>query len=163
MKLYSTSYVVGLFAYLRQAALSLDRAASASFSEELRYYYRSKSLPCPGDVAGSVALQGQSVLSSVLRLSVANRILLSETFAGRIRAALNLLRVLLDGQSAFTENERISLRMELSALEGRLARKLPATERARGANIEHYNQNEILDLRPLEEIAGSEWPVKDRK
>jgi hypothetical protein len=156
---FSTSFALGLYAYLRQAALSLDRAPT-SFREAMRSYYDSHGLPPPARVAAHIDAPAQppaSMVANLLQRLFRNAVSLNETELREIRTALRGLETVLESQVVESNYERVRIRLALSHAETLVDRKL-GRYAGRIQMIEHLNENPCLDLKPLGELVGANWP-----
>jgi hypothetical protein len=70
------------------------------------------------------------------------------------------LRALLETSGEVSQADRMSLRLELSHIEAALSEKVPKSSVDSIRCVEHYNQADMLKLKPLEEIAGNGWPIE---
>lgn len=155
---FSTSFALGLYAYLRQAALSLDRAPT-SFCEAMRSYYDSHGLPTPACVAAHLDAPAQpraSMVANLLQRLFRRAVSLNKTQLREIRTALRGLEKVLEGQ-VVEASERMRIRLALSMAESLVRRKMRRYER-RVEMIEHLNEAPRFDHKPLGELVGANWP-----
>ena len=154
----SFSFALGLLAYLRQAALSLDRAPT-SFREAMRSYYDSHRLPPPARVAAHIDAPAQpraSMVANLLQRLFRNAVSLSETELREIRTALRGFETVLENQVE-SNSERVRIRLALTNAELLVHRKL-GRYAGRVQMIEHLNESLYLDHKPLGELVCANWP-----
>ena len=116
MKVYSRKYLLGLLAYIRQAALSLDRATSPDFRGELRRYYEARRIPRPTEVLRSMDKNARSSSVPIVAAFLRRGIVVSSPLIERICSAIKLLEKLVSDESDFTVEDKYSLRLELTDL-----------------------------------------------
>ena len=152
-----TNFLVGLYAYVRQAALSLDRTGS-DFRQVLREYYVHIDAPSPERVIEAIGrkcrfsrLPVAAVFNRKDRI-VANRVV------DNLRRSLESLGNMLSDSGDWSDEEKSALRLELSRLESYLRAKLPTKLVDSASTIEHYNQSHRLQPSSISEISGATWP-----
>lgn len=153
--LLSRSFVLGLLAYLRQAALSLHRAPGF-FVAPMRDYYAARELPSPARVITHIDTTTRAGAGLVARL-FGRSIVLDDNELFTVGDSLRTLQAILDGQVVESEEEKVRLRIVLSGAEELIRRKLGRQARE-VENVEHLNETPGLGLRPLSEVAGVGWP-----
>lgn len=157
--LFSSWFVLGLLAYLRQAALSFHRAPAA-FCEAMCAYYAAHKLPRPGRVLACIDTPLPAHASRVARLTpvvLRRAIAMNEAELKEVRAALCALEAVLGKQVIESDSERVRIRLLLAGAEELVRRKL-GKRADRVERIEHLNESPGLDLNPLGELAGANWP-----
>ena len=156
MFVVSTEFLIGLHAYVRQAALSIDRTGS-DFRDVLREYYDQTDTPSPEQVDEAFAKHCKP--ESLPIAAVFNRkekILANGVIESAQRLIQALCRMLYDNDE-WTDEEKVALRLELSRLESHLRAKLPKRAVDAASRVEHYNQNRILKTESLTKIVGDTW------
>ena len=159
--LLSRSFVLGLLAYLRQAALSLHRAP-VSFSKAMHDYYDAHMIPGPGRVVAridAIAQAGKTARELTARVS-GSAITFSAEDLSAVRDALRALETALEMRAVESDTEKIRIRLLLSEAEELVRQKL-GRQAGQVEKIEHLNQTSGLGLRPLGELVGSGWPESD--
>ena len=156
---YPTKFVAGLCAYVRQAALSIDRAFGDDFQAELCLYYSQKSSPPVNAVFSALRQLGERRVFPVTAMLFSQFSCLTKLQVDQIESALIKLEHLLEEKEVFSQAQRMSLRLELSYLEVALSRKVPKSCVDSIRFIEHYHQSKRLQPKSLCEIAGKEWPL----
>jgi hypothetical protein len=158
MKMFlATSFAMGLFVYVRQAALSLDRAPAA-FREPMCSYSHTHGLPCPQNVVArldATLSRRASIWAQVIGKSVS----LSERELLEVRDALRDLQMIIDGTAVESNLEKVRMRMALTNVEVLLSKKLGRKVRA-VERIAHLNQAPHLWHMKFRDAAGSAWPWK---
>ncbi|MEM8816631.1 MAG: hypothetical protein AAGE85_12470 [Pseudomonadota bacterium] len=157
---YPTGFIAGLCAFVRQAALSVDRAFADSFQADLRSYYSNGIAPSVGAVLEGLRTSSRRRILPLTALVMRSRAFLSQKDLDRVEVALLGLASLLDGQERFTHAQRMSLRLELSHVESMLYGKLSKTWEDEIRSVEHYHQADVVQLRSLREIVGDNWPMQ---
>lgn len=153
--LLSRSFVLGLFVYVRQAALSLDRAP-ASFSLPMRDYYDKHRLPSPARVTSRIDAT-LSMRAHVLGRLFGSWVAFNEQELMAVRDSLHKLQAILDGHVPESNEEKVHIRLSLAAAEELIRRKLG--KQSNGVEkVEHLNETPGLGLKPLSEMAGVGWP-----
>lgn len=153
--LLSRSFVVGLFVYVRQAALSLHRAPE-SFLAAMRNYYDAHQCPRPEHVVARIDAT-VSTRADVLGRLLGSSIPFTERELSAVRQSLHELQAILDGQAVESAEEQIRVRLALAEVEELLRRKLGRQSHEVG-KVEHLNETPGLGQRPFAELAGVEWP-----
>ena len=156
---YPTGFIVGLCAFIRQAALSVDRAFADSFQADLRSYYSQGIAPSVDEVLDGLRRSGRRRVLPLTALISRSRAFLSQRDLNRVEAALVKLADLLEGREQFSQARRMSLRLELSNIESALYRKLSKPLEDQIRSVEHYHQANAIQLRSLREIVGESWPM----
>jgi len=153
--LVSRSFVVGLFVYVRQAALSLHRAPEA-FLAAMRSYYGTHGLPRPERVVAHID-GALSRRAGVLERLLGSSISFDEKELMSIRHSLHELQTTLDGKAVESDEEKVRIRLALSAVEELIRRKL-GRQSSRAEKIEHLNETSGLSARSFIEVVGAGWP-----
>jgi hypothetical protein len=158
------SFVLGLFAYVRQAALSLDRAPKP-VGKAMCDFYEEHKLPSPAQVienVDAIAKPHQSIprgwiLALKARLHK-DPIRLREEELGAVLSALRGLESVLETSIGEDDAERVQIRLALSRSEELLRRKLGRFE-DEVREVEHLNAASHLCLKPLKELVDPKWPA----
>ena len=153
--LVSRSFVVGLFVYVRQAALSLHRAPAA-FLAAMRSYYETHGLPRPERVVAHIDA-ALSKRAGVLGRLLGSSIAFDEKELLSVRHTLHELQTILDGRAVESDEEKVRIRLALSAVEELIRRKL-GRQSGSVEKVEHLNETSGLGARPFSEVAGVGWP-----
>lgn len=163
--LLSKQFLFGLNAYVRQAALSLDRTPKNDVGA-LATYYAEHRIPLPQDVVqqldrllpgGDLAVKGSIGAAIELltgQLSLVNRIRLLE-----LRLSLDEYGCLLRQLDNSSEVDRGRLRLRLSYADAYLCTKFSSRRRDEISKVDHLNSAEFLPHRTLPEIVGNHWPL----
>ena len=163
--LLSKQFLFGLSAYVRQAALSLDRTPKNDVGA-LATYYAEHPIPLPQDVVqqldrllpgGDLAVKGSLKAAIGLltgQLSLVNRSRLLE-----LRQALDECARLLRQLHSSSEADRGRLRLRLSHADVYLCRKFSSRRRDEISKVDHLNSAEFHPHRTLREIVGDRWPL----
>lgn len=157
---YPTGFIAGLCAFVRQAALSVDRAFADSFQADLRSYYSKGIAPSVDAVLDGLRTSGRLRILPLMALVTRSRVFLTQKDLDKVEVALVSLASLLDGREQFTHAQRMSLRLELSHVESALYGKLSKPWEDQIRSVEHYHQTDVVQLRPLREIVGDNWPME---
>jgi hypothetical protein len=157
------NFALGLLAYIRQAALSLDRAPN-SFVEPMQYFYNARIIPPPFAVIRRLeSLSGKRYFDGINIKTIINRMTgrvvgINKEKLKVILEALHKLDALLNGRVVQTASERVVIRLLLSKAEELIRQSLGAAYSAKADNIDHLNATEGQALKEFREIAGSGWP-----
>lgn len=157
---YPTGFIVGLATFIRQAALSVDRAFADSFQADLRSYYSQGIAPPVDAVLDGLRTLGRRKVFPLAAVVLPSRALLSQKVSDRVEAVLENLASLLEGREQFTQAQRMALRLELSNIESALYDKLSKPMEDQIRCVEHYHQANVGHLRSLRDIAGDSWPTE---
>jgi hypothetical protein len=151
----ATSFAIGLFVYVRQAALSLDRAPAA-FREPMCSYHHAHGLPCPQHVVARLAAT-LSRRAGVWARLIGKSISLSERELLEVQDALRDLQTIINGTAVESNSEKVRIRMALSNVEFLLRNKLG--RQIRGVEmVSHLNQSPHLCALSFRAAVGSGWP-----
>ena len=156
---FTRNFISGLYVYVRQAALSIDRAFSDDFQRELLAYYAQGQVPAVDTILVTFQKSGRRKVLPVVDFLMSGRVCFTQKECERATQALSKLQQLLSGGVEFTQAERMELRLELSQLEVLLRNKLPNALTDDIQYVEHYHQADTLELKPFRAIVGSNWPA----
>lgn len=167
--LISKQFLFGLSAYVRQAALSLDRTPKNDVGS-LATYCAENRIPLPHEViqqldrllpGGDSAVKGSlGAAIGLLRgqVSSVNRNRLLE-----LKQALDEYGRLLRHLHSSSEADRGRLRLRLSNADVYLCRKLNSRLRSEVSKVDHLNAAEFKPHRTLREIVGNRWPLIEQE
>lgn len=128
----------------------------------MRGYYESHGLPSPArvliqiDATRGVVKLGGGLMARLFGSSIA----FSDEDLKAVRSALRALQTVLETRAVETDEERIRIRLQLSAAEELVRQKL-GRHAAQVEKVEHLNETPGLGLRPLSELVGVGWPESD--
>lgn len=167
MKLNKT-FLLGLYLYVRQVELSIDRSLHVDWDTIVDYFadktpietlikklesvttIELKDIPFDTVVKPKVRLRP-------LPLLLRKKYCLSDEELIYIYTQLSLLsKVMVRGASP-KRKQRTDLRMSFSHCESILFSRLKPRDYKDKIYVEHYNQNPILRCKPLEELIGNDW------
>lgn len=163
------SFALGLFAYVRQAALSLHRAPE-NYREAMVQYYAQQSIPSPDRVLAELDRfshghdrETANGLGKFVGVLLGRSVSVNASEFSEIQNSLRQLRHLLNTDTLAMDVDRISVRMALSTAEVRLRRRLRLRPDSDAERIDHLNATTRLQLRPLSQIAGPSWPAPEAR
>src|ERR1044072_7334344 len=120
------SFALGLFAYVRQAALSLHRAPE-NYREAMVQYYAQQSIPSPQRVLAEIDRLSRGhdremarKFSKFVGVLFGRSVMLKADELSEIRNSLQQLGRVMNLDSLVTDADRIAVRMSLSSAESRL-------------------------------------------
>jgi hypothetical protein len=150
-------FALGLRAYIRQAALSLDRAP-LEYRSAMLDYLRERGSPPPNEVLDALAnmcRRNVGRFKSLLLPLGGSVIALSDSERSQLLGVLEDLHALLfDSMDEQTSRGRV--RLKLSYAEDMLRGKLGRRNERLANRVEHFNMG-IADSLPISEIAGPNW------
>jgi hypothetical protein len=155
----SISFAQSLYAYVRQAALSLHRTP-ATYRKTMLHYYQSHDVPGPGRVLSGLEAQLKTTKPRTFQLLcrlVGTSIALDTACCESVKNALRGFEFALKKNHAETDSEKIKVRLALSNAEALLRQKLGRRSR-RVANVKHLNETPDPLLKPLSELVQPGWP-----
>ena len=162
-----TKFYYGIYLYAGQVQLSIDRGYRGDHNE-LILYFREKTSPLiiaekldnifEGKLSGDKFDQGVRPLDRpmILRLK---RFFIAEiplVHAYYIHKKLLTLKNFIDGKG-FSTQELLKVRWHFVCISEYMRLEIFPPWMREKYCIEHYNQNEMLDCRSIEEIAGVDW------
>lgn len=150
-----SSFAIGLFVYVRQSQLSLDRAPAA-FRVPICSYHDAHGLPCPRHVAARLD-ETLSRYSGIWDRLIGKSISLSARDLSEVRDALRDLQTIIDGTVVESNFEKVRIRMELANVEILLSKKLGRKVRA-VEGVAHLNQAPHLCHMAFRDAVGAAWP-----
>jgi hypothetical protein len=166
-------FIFGLYTYLRQVELSVDRALYDSIAKLVIYFEDKVS---PRSVLSELKSQSVEPIITEKTLSSPRRpiglfenvVIRFLTMIGAkpyltydelayIYSTLEMFRKYLTSEQLRDRKELVGLRMRLNSCGDMLALRLSRREIKRALHFEHFNQNDILDCHPLEVLVGDTW------
>lgn len=170
----STTKLWGLYTYIKQLDLSLDRVSQRDWNELIAFYDKWKKpriveenlLRLLNEFLKNIReprnsdqtwLKSVGIVTSKF-LNRYNHAYLEYADLAQTCALLALAAEYLLKKNNPPENDEISiLRISLNSINQKIGKQLPMRMRRKSQKIEHYNQNPILECYPLEQIIEEEW------
>ena len=157
------SFIFGLYLFLRQLQLSIDRSTPAGASwRELQLYFKER-IPVEkvlAHIANSTGAGPYELATKPPRpvswLAFLRKLTLSDAELQYVVWWLTEARRLL-GEDDPCHDTVIDVRYNLACCEELLSTRLGRRDR-RVVNVEHYNQNPILHCKPIHALVGHPWP-----
>lgn len=165
---FNKIFILGLYAYLRQVELSLDRVLFDSWGKLILYF---EDKIKPQEVINYLEKITENKVKIIIfskKIVFHNNIFDSLFFFGKycylsesdifnIRSLLKTFSILIQDMTPPDKDKLIELRMQLNSLCHELEGKLPKKNIQKAQYVEHFNQNKCLHCISLEEIVGEEW------
>ncbi len=160
---YDRAFVLGLCLYARSLQLSIDRTLPQEWIE-LRHYICSR-VPIEdvlshivevGRIKSSFDLTSPPSWPAKKRYEWRRRLAFDKSELNVVAWWLAKADALLAEDNPRPE-EAGEVRLHLAYCEGLVRARLSRRDR-KLTNVEHFNQNPILDCKPIEELIGEAWP-----
>lgn len=166
-------FVLGLYTYLRQMELSVDRVLQDSWGKLIIYFDErispqkvitlleshviDKSRLCKNSGEKLIEINYSEKLEARIMSVFGKFPYLTDLELSKIYSALQTFSKLLESKKTPPNDMLIQLRMQLHSYCKSLALKLNNRDLKRAQSVEHFNQNDALEFVPLEEIIGAKW------
>jgi hypothetical protein len=122
----------------------------------MRTYYDAQRLPRPERVVAHIDA-ALSERTGVLGRLLGSSIAFDDKELAAVRHSLHELQAILDGKAVESDEEKVRIRLALSAAEELIRRKL-GRQSSSVEKVEHLSETPGLGVRPFSELAGSGWP-----
>lgn len=152
-KILEKNKIIGLYAYLRQVELSLDRALLDSW-EKLVLYFEDKVPPNKIIEYLKSIKKNRSVL-----IKYKKHYYLHEPEIPEICSLLKIFSIYLEDRRNPNQVDIINLRSGLNSFTSKIHSRIPKKYIFKANKIEHFNQNEYLSFYTLEQVLGKKWDI----
>jgi hypothetical protein len=122
----------------------------------MRSYYDMHELPRPERVVAHIDAALSKRAGAVERL-IGSSVAFDEKELMSVRHSLPELQTILDGKAIESDEEKVRIRLTLSAVEELIGRKLGRQSNS-VEKVEHLNETSGLGARPFSEMASVGWP-----
>ncbi len=167
-KRIDTNFLLGLYLFIRQLQLSIDRSLNDDWTKLVRYLDSKTSIQMVLDRLQSMStinLEDKIAIEGVYKPTlskgfwgtfIARKSCLTDEELIYIYAQLKILVSLLKNNSP-DHKELIELRMNLFHSEALVANRISKRNLVNKEFVEHFNQNEFLSFESIDKLVGKPW------